>query len=146
MQRTFNIISDPGHAWCKVPLRLLCKLRMLSDITVFSYIRKDMAYLEEDCDLSKFAAVYKNETGEAPKFNEQSSNKISRVRNYEGYSPTRAAEIVLKDLINHSTFHKVLPSHIQDFNYLSTLLPEEHISVRMFRVHLASQVLSKLST
>ena len=45
-------ISDPGHAWLRVPL-LMVKGRGLG-ISSRSYIRGDHAYLEEDSDAGKF--------------------------------------------------------------------------------------------
>ncbi len=50
MQFTFK--ADPGHAWLEVSLKTLHELAepIITHITSYSYINKDMVYLEEDCD------------------------------------------------------------------------------------------------
>ena len=48
-----RFISDPGHGWLEVPLTdtLLSGLQ----ISTFSYISKTgFAYLEEDCDMTRY--------------------------------------------------------------------------------------------
>jgi len=85
-----DFISDPGHGWCKTPVKLLQKLDLVEKITHYSYIRGDYAYLEEDCDLSLLMAAARDK-GIALSFRERNSpERPSRVRNYEHYSPGRA--------------------------------------------------------
>ena len=85
-----DFISDPGHGWCKVSIKLLQKLDLVEKITHYSYIRGDYAYLEEDCDLSLLMAAARD-NGIALSFRERNSpERPSRVRNYEHYSPGRA--------------------------------------------------------
>ena len=136
MQKTFLTISDPGHGWCKVPLHVLAELRIIEAITYFSYMRKGFAYLEEDCDLSAFVAAYREETGCSPVFKELcSSNNPSRIRNYEGYTPSRAAEEVLKQILNHSLHFKIRDRKEKTIQYLSGLIPgkEEHLLMRFLQ-------------
>jgi hypothetical protein len=57
MQLTMH--SDPGHGWLEVPRGLLDTLGIAGDISAFSYIHGDRAYLEEDCDASRFAEAMK---------------------------------------------------------------------------------------
>ena len=55
---TFTVYSDPGHAWVKVPRDLLKTLGIESDISPYSYMRGEFAYLEEDCDFYRFHEAY----------------------------------------------------------------------------------------
>ena len=80
--------ADPGHAWLKVPFKLICKLGIQDKITSFSYIRRDKSgninyvYLEEDCDWAAFASAFNGTID----FDIRHSNKSSKIRSYEPYS------------------------------------------------------------
>ncbi len=68
--------SDPGHGWLAVKLSELERLELMDKITSYSYQSGEMAYLEEDCDMStyfqkleengvteyKFFEIYQEET------------------------------------------------------------------------------------
>ncbi len=85
MRKSFEIHSDPGHAWCKVDIITLCKLGIAGKISPYSYWRKGFAYLEEDLDLGLLIKAM-NERGHQIKFRERvSRERPSRIRNYEGY-------------------------------------------------------------
>ena len=136
MQKSFLKISDPGHGWAKVPLAILAELRIIEAITYFSYMRKGFAYLEEDADLSEFVAAYREETGCSPVFKElPSSDRYSRVRGYEVYSPSRAAEEVLKQILNSSLHFKMRDRKQKTIEYLSGLIPggENHLLMSFLR-------------
>lgn len=49
-----HVFADPGHAWAAVPVAELVKLGIAHEISLFSYRRRDMAYIEEDCDLPRY--------------------------------------------------------------------------------------------
>ena len=51
--------SDPGHGWLEVPRGLLDTLGIAGDISRYSYVRGDRAFLEEDCDAVKFEEAMK---------------------------------------------------------------------------------------
>ena len=51
---TFEFISDPGHAWLRVPIKLLEDWNIDILISEYSYRTKEFAYLEEDCDAGLF--------------------------------------------------------------------------------------------
>lgn len=90
----FDFISDPGHAWLKVPLKLLKQYELLNSITSFSYIRGKFAYLEEDCDASIFITALEND-GINIEFRERIAGfKQSRIRNYDCFS----VELALQNL------------------------------------------------
>lgn len=87
MQRVFNVYSDPGHGWARIPLRVIYDLHLENRISGYSYQRGMYAYLEEDCDLSLFIQAYRDRTGQDPQFNEASTNKYSKIRGYMHYAP-----------------------------------------------------------
>jgi hypothetical protein len=43
-------LSDPGHAWLKVPLIEVFRAEVDHLISEYSYYDNNFAYLEEDCD------------------------------------------------------------------------------------------------
>ena len=86
MQRTFDVITDPGHGWARVPFTVLSAIGMgCEDFSSYSYLfyssRKgkfaEFILLEEDCDLMKFAKRYEEVTGNAPKWREHYSDKAA---------------------------------------------------------------------
>ena len=48
---TLNFYQDPGHAWAKIAIKKLHDLGIAEQISQYSYMRGQYAYLEEDCDL-----------------------------------------------------------------------------------------------
>jgi len=82
--KTFYAYADPGHAWVKVKIDYLKKLGIEKEISTYSYMRGDYAYLEEDCDLGLFVKTCRN-IGIEPKFKEFHSNKSSKIRSYYCY-------------------------------------------------------------
>lgn len=55
----YRFIQDPGHGWLEVPRAELEALGIADDISRYSYQSRDgaTAYLEEDCDMSRFYAA-----------------------------------------------------------------------------------------
>ena len=51
---TYRFIEDSGHGWLEVPVAELHALGIARDISPYSYRRGELAYLEEDCDMSMF--------------------------------------------------------------------------------------------
>ncbi len=47
-------ITDPGHGWFEVPVDLVRQLGIDREITVYSYRRGELVYLEHDCDAALF--------------------------------------------------------------------------------------------
>lgn len=93
MQKKFEFISDPGHGWVKVSLHTLWDLRIVDQITPCSYMRKGFAYLEEDCDGSRFVQEYVRKHGERPVLVDRCCrDRYSRIRGYEGYTPKAAKD------------------------------------------------------
>lgn len=84
MQTKFNFYCDPSHGWLKVPLTLLNELGIGKQISQYSYINKENAFLEEDCDASIFIDSMK-EKGYKISLNEFHTNNSSKIRGYDGY-------------------------------------------------------------
>lgn len=111
---TYTIYEDSGHAWAKVPRKLLAQLGLLPQISHYSYQRGDFVYLEEDCDLTLFC----NAKPDA-KFKTVRSDS-SRVRSYDSFS--RAVLFELGDVL--------LTRGVQEKFVHSQLAPllERHVS------------------
>lgn len=62
----FNFHSDPGHGWLAVKLHLVRELGLASQISSYSYMQGQTAYLEEDCDAGKFIKAFTERFGFAP--------------------------------------------------------------------------------
>lgn len=83
--KTFHAYSDSGHAWVKVSKDMLKDLNISDQITGYSYMRNDFAYLEEDVDLTTFYNAYKAKYNVEPVFNAHYSDR-SKIRTYEHYT------------------------------------------------------------
>jgi len=85
-EKKFDLISDPGHAWIKVPVRLLVELGIADRISRYSYRLGRFAYLEEDLDLSVFFNAYRDRFGFDPAIRERvARSRRSRVRGYDNF-------------------------------------------------------------
>ena len=91
MRLTFH--NDPGHGWLAVPMELLHTLGIAHEISRYSYHSNDgkTAYLEEDCDYSRFVAAAKVRDIRYS-IEEKHSERDSFVRNLPSYQPPRAPE------------------------------------------------------
>jgi len=86
----FKYIQDPGHGWLEVPRNLLSKLNIEYDITIFSYVDKARAYLEEDQDMSTFLEAFKAQVPDVDlELIEVHVNHDSFIRNLRPYPMTR---------------------------------------------------------
>lgn len=93
--RTFDYIQDPSHGWVKVPIKLLAELNLLGQISPYSYMRKNFAYLEEDSDYAKFYAAFTNWRRLEPVLKSRiSKTRPSIVRSYERFNK---AHVILKN-------------------------------------------------
>jgi hypothetical protein len=66
--KPYNFIEDPGHGWLKVPMAKLRELAVLPKISEYSYRSRDgeFAYLEEDCDMTRFVDALLDFPAELP--------------------------------------------------------------------------------
>lgn len=84
--RTFDYLQDPSHGWVKVPIKLLAELKLLDQISPYSYMRGAFAYLEEDSDYSKFHAAFTNWTRLEPVLKSRvCKNRQSKIRSYDRF-------------------------------------------------------------
>ena len=60
MKRKLTAFADAGHGWISVALKDLKTLGIEKDISEFSYMNKNCAFLEEDCDAGKFLRAARN--------------------------------------------------------------------------------------
>jgi hypothetical protein len=81
----YMFYQDPGHGWVKVFVKELEQLGIADKISSFSYRRKDIAYLEEDCDLEKFLQA-KQARGQTVGFIERHTNRQSKIRSYRQFT------------------------------------------------------------
>jgi len=77
--------SDPGHGWLAVKRSELVKLRILDQISPYSYQRGKTVYLEEDCDAGIFFKA-KEAVGEKVEYRESYQDK-SPIRSYSHLNP-----------------------------------------------------------
>ena len=87
--KIFKTYSDPGHGWIAVKISLLERLGIADKITPFSYMRGKTAYLEEDCDATRFVMAYKETFGVLPQYTQNKhTNGQERIRYYARYTRT----------------------------------------------------------
>lgn len=96
---TLNYYQDPGHGWVKVGLKTLTALGIHDKITRYSYVRKEHAYLEEDCDLELFFKTC-DAKGIKIILRDHHTNKQSKIRSYQHYSKYEQSENALLNLWN----------------------------------------------
>ncbi len=79
-QKEYTWFVDPGHAWLEVEISELYRLGIADNISCYSYMQGEIAYLEEDCD----AQLFISKIGYLPKT--EIYHEISPVRRYQSYS------------------------------------------------------------
>lgn len=99
---TLNIYNDPGHGWVKVSIDLLKRLGLINQVSSYSYIKNNHAYLEEDCDLSLLLDTL-DQCNIRYKLKHNYANKSSKIRSYDNYSREKAMNTYLSNLYNHLT-------------------------------------------
>ena len=94
-----HFYSDGGHGWLKVPIKLLYNLGIAGNITEYSYMLGNFAYLEEDQDVHTFATALETRYG---KFDSQTfwdrieqhdSSRRSKIRDYPRYAHYSGEEL-----------------------------------------------------
>ena len=89
LRNTFDLVSDASHGWLKVPVAELERLNIVEDITTHSYVRNDMAYLEQDVDLGQFLVAREAEGNPVKRIKEHNRNGQSRIRKYAMFGGDR---------------------------------------------------------
>ena len=83
-----SFYQDPGHGWVKVSLKLINKLGINDKISSYSYVRKDNAYLEEDCDFGILADALEANKITYTLIDKVSRTRSSKIRSYDRYIPS----------------------------------------------------------
>jgi len=73
-----TFINDPGHGWLRVPLTDIAALGIEEQITPYSYIEGNFAYLEEDLDAPRFLEVLTAQGLPQPEITDQYVERFSR--------------------------------------------------------------------
>jgi hypothetical protein len=86
MQKSFKRHGDAGHSWIAVKISLLEKLNIATEVSPYSYMRGDTAYLEEDADATLFYYSFMKMFGSVPNVVEsQYRPSYHWVRNLSSY-------------------------------------------------------------
>ena len=80
----FTYYTDPGHGWIRVKKQLLIELNIAHNISSYSYMNGNSAYLEEDCDLQRLSEAL-TKVGQTLELIQKHTNKNSRIRSYAKY-------------------------------------------------------------
>ena len=95
MKTMYDFYSDPSHGWLKVSLKELVSLGIESDISRYSYIKGENAYLEEDCDMPKFVKAKYNSGVTHIKYREHvARERYSKIRSYYTYMDSTVHHIL----------------------------------------------------
>jgi CTP:phosphocholine cytidylyltransferase-like protein len=80
----YVFVSDAGHGWLTVTIEELIDLGIAEKISSYSYVKENIAYLEEDCDAPLFVKTYNEKYAELPKW-EEVYVEDAPLRNYQRY-------------------------------------------------------------
>lgn len=90
-KKKFEVFTDPGHAWIKVPKKYLVTLigdDWRKEFTHFSYERADFVYLEEDEDTATFLRYLKDKSIQPElDYKEHKTDRLSKIRGYAPLAP-----------------------------------------------------------
>lgn len=81
-----TFIADPGHGWLKVPLTEIVALGLETQISVYSYIEGQYAYLEEDCDCPRYLESLAAQGHPRPEITEQYVDRFARPSLHFGHT------------------------------------------------------------
>jgi hypothetical protein len=73
-----TFISDPGHGWLKVPLVEIAALSIEGEVSPYSFIEGQYAYLEEDCDCPRYLDARSGQGYSRPEITEQYVSRFDR--------------------------------------------------------------------
>ena len=82
---TLHFYEDPGHGWLRAPTKLLEDLQIVDQISHYSYLLGQYAYLEEDCDAGKLVEAMKQK-GVAYKVVPHHCQTESAIRSYRPFT------------------------------------------------------------
>lgn len=85
MSLKLKYYTDPGHGWVAVKKSMLVELGIADKISIYSYMKGNTAYLEEDNDASKLVDMLKS-SGVQYSLVEKHTDRRHPIRNYQSYS------------------------------------------------------------
>lgn len=85
MKRTLCWYIDPAHGWLAVPLTELTELGINKNISTFSYVQGDTAYLEEDRDAGVYIEALTAKHPDIELEHYVASDSASFIRNFTSY-------------------------------------------------------------
>lgn len=95
----YRFYEDAGHGWLSVPVDELVRLGIAEQISVYSYISPSLkyAYLEEDCDLTKFleAKGWQDAEWRANVKHMKPAKYESAIRRYDHYIAPKQLELAV---------------------------------------------------
>lgn len=77
--------TDEGHGWIEVYVSDLVKYDVVKDISRYSYVKGEKAYLEEDCDATVFLNKLKQNNVHFTI--KELHRQRSPIRNYRSFNP-----------------------------------------------------------
>jgi hypothetical protein len=89
--------TDPGHGWLEVHRGVLEKSGIADKVSEYSYMRGDIAYLEEDRDAGLFLNVL-DEIGIKYSFDERHTNEEHWIRRLPCYKYRRSVDAILTSI------------------------------------------------
>ncbi len=112
---TLHFYEDPGHGWLRAPIRLLEELQIVDQISHYSYLLGQYAYLEEDCDAGKLIEALKQDC-ETYKVVKHYCHNESTIRRYYPFTAQGLANMAkapvagMRVCYGHSTLTLLRPS------------------------------------
>ena len=82
-----TFVNDPGHGWLKVPLTDIAALGIEAQITPYSYIEGQFAYLEEDLDATCYLEALSAQGLPQPEITDQYVERFSRDKDPFPHNP-----------------------------------------------------------
>lgn len=82
----FNFHSDAGHGWLAVKKDLVRELGLIPQISQYSYMQGQTAYLEEDGDVFKFLQAFRARFGCEPQIKDLEPRDNSPIRSMKRFA------------------------------------------------------------
>ena len=81
---TKRFFSDAGHGWLSVKYKELVELGIENQITAYSYVNGQSAYLEEGKDMETYLNAQKS-AGVTVEIDKRDHGEVSRIRKYDAF-------------------------------------------------------------
>lgn len=73
-----TFLFDPGHGWLQVPLTDIVALGLEDQITPYSFVKGQYAYLEEDCDCPRYLSARAAQGYRRPEITDEYVDRFAR--------------------------------------------------------------------